>query len=205
MQQSEASRVEVRRRGRLGPGNRLATWSLVALPLLLSACWLRAGDAHVPSKPLTPADIKVGLTAKQFQLIYPEARLTPNGEWTRPGEISGLRGEWLYSFNRRSLSWYIFNSYEPDVNAATFKEYLDATRKTIAAFTLRYGSAANIEQGVTEFKNPEAGYGGYPVLSASWVSGQESVRIDYTVIAGGVGSAQLLFTVEYRRASAVTG
>lgn len=201
MRQSDASPSQGPRRGR----GRVAALSLIAITLLLSSCWLRGGGARTPSKPLTSADIKVGLTAKQFQLIYPEARLTPDGEWRRPGEVGGLIGEWLYSFNRRSLSWYIFNSYESDVNAATFKEYLDATRRTIAAFTQRYGVAESVQQGITEFKSPTSGYGGYPVLSASWVSGQESVRIAYSVIASSAGSAQLLFTVEYRRASAVSG
>jgi len=183
---------------------RLST--ILLIPIVLSGCgFIEAHRAQVPKKALTPADIAIGMSAADFLRIYPAAKISSNGQWELPGEIGGLRGTWIYSFNRRKLSWYIFNSYEPDVNKVTFVEYLDATKKAITAFNATYGQPDSTSRGLTEFKDPQAGFGGYPVISASWLKGRENVRIDYSVLAGGVGRAQLLFTVEYRWASSLAG
>lgn len=159
----------------------------------------RGAEAAKAPSHLTTADIAVGMTVKDFGSIFPGASIPTSGQWLRPDEIHGLRGQWTYSFDRNRLSWFVFNSYEPNVTAATFRRYLEATRKTIADFTQSYGRPDTVVRGVLVFKNPADGYPGYPVLKANWNTGSEQLRVDYSVLGSGQDHARLLFTVEFRR------
>lgn len=173
---------------------------LAAILAALAGCSADSGSkAEKPPAGLTTADIAVGMSARNFGSIFPGATIPASGQWARPDEIHGLRGQWTYSFDRSRLSWFVFNSYEPNVTAATFSRYLEATRKTIADLTRNYGRPADTVRGVLIFKNPADGYPGYPVLKASWNTGSEQLRVDYSVLGSGQEHAQLLFTVEYRR------
>lgn len=175
--------------------------ALLALSLVaLSGCFEKR-DQSPPagSKHLTPSDIIVGMGSQSFASIFPGAKIPNNGEWTRPDEIHGLRGEWTYSFNAKHLSWFVFNSYESNVTANTFKQYLDATRLALADFTKAYGTPRQSIRGILEFKDPRQGYPGYPVLKASWSTNKEKIRLDYSVLGNAQERAQLLFAVEYRK------
>lgn len=168
--------------------------------LSLSACF--GSDPKKDPKPspfLTTADITVGMSQQDFTSIFDGLTIPASDQWTRPGVIEGLRGEWTYSFHERRLSWFIFNSYEPAVNATTFREYLEAAQKTVASYTLQYGKPDQVIRGILQFKDPREGYPGYPVLKASWRTEHESLQVDYSVLGGAGESPQLLFTVEARK------
>ncbi len=174
--------------------------ALAVTVAVVSACFgsHENRDPAVPTN-LSTADIAVGMSVRDFGAIFPGAKIPATGQWTRPDEIHGLRGEWTYSFYRNRLSWFVFNSYESNVTVTTFREYLDATRKAIDSFTQDYGRPSETVRGVLEFKDPRAGYPGYPVLKASWSTGSENLRIDYSVLGNTQERPQLLFTVEVRR------
>lgn len=173
---------------------------LATAVLSLSACFNSdAKKDPKPSKFLTPADITIGMSQEDFSSIFDGLTIPANDQWTRPGEIQGLRGEWTYSFHDGHLSWFIFNSYGSEVDARTFRQYLEATQKTVASYTLKYGEPGQLIRGVREFKDPREGYPGYPVLKASWRTGDESLQVDYSVLGNDGENPQLLFTVEARR------
>lgn len=173
---------------------------LAAALAALAGCSADKGAKAVkPPAGLTAADIAVGMSSRDFGAVFPGATIPSSGQWVRPDEIHGLRGKWTYSFDRSRLTWFVFNSYEQNVTAATFRQYLEATRKTITDFTQSHGRPADTVRGVLVFKNPADGYPGYPVLKASWDTGSEKLRVDYSVLGSGQEHAQLLFTVEYRR------
>lgn len=175
--------------------------ALLALSLVaLSGCFEnRNQGSPAGSKHLSTSDIVVGMSSQSFASIFPGAKIPNNGEWTRPDEIHGLRGEWTYSFNAKHLSWFVFNSYESNVTANTFKQYLDATRLVMADFSKTYGAPEQSIRGILEFKDPREGYPGYPVLKASWSTSKEKIRLDYSVLGNAQERAQLLFAVEYRK------
>lgn len=181
-----------------------APWRLLALlsiaAVALSGCFATpANTTPRPGKSLTTVDIAVGMSSADFASIFPGATIPANGLWHRPDEIHGLRGEWTYSFYRKHLSWFVFNSYEANVTINTFREYLDATRKTLDSFTQDYGKPSAVVRGVLVFKDPREGYPGYPVLKANWKTGTENLRIDYSVLGNNTERPQLLFTVEVRK------
>lgn len=195
------SEIPVRRQQVTRPLSSFGILLVFAASLVtLAGCFAARGakSAKVPPH-LAISDIAVGMSVQDFGSIFPGAVIPVSGQWSRPDEIHGLRGQWTYSFNRSHLSWFIFNSYEPYVTVDTFRRYLDATRKTITSFTDIYGRPDEIVRGVLVFKNPADGYPGYPVLKASWNTGSENLRVDYSVLGNGQEHSQLLFTVEYRR------
>ncbi len=165
----------------------------------LAGCQAHGAPKTVPGKPPTLADVAVGMPYESFHSIFPQAKLTPDDEWSTPGELYGLEGDWTYSFDGRTLSWFIFNSYESSVNQVNFNVYLDATRRAIADYTSRFGEPAQVENGVTEFRDPAQGYSGYPVLKASWVAAKEKININFSLLGSGEGDSQFLFTIETRR------
>lgn len=173
---------------------------MAASLIALTGCFESRSHASPPTaKPLTTEDIAVGMTTRAFASIFPGAKIPVSGQWIRPDEIHGLRGEWTYSFDAKKLSWFVFNSYEATVNANTFRQYLDATRLTIAGYTTRYGNPSQTVRGVLEFKDPKRGYPGYPVLKSSWNTGTQEIRVDYSVLGNNREKAQLLFAVEVRK------
>lgn len=175
--------------------------AVLAMSLLtLSGCFdsSKKTDPAQP-KAITTADIAVGMDSTAFASLFPGAIIPPNGQWTRPDEIHGLRGEWTYSFYHHRLSWFVFNSYDSILSPTTFRQYLAATRLAIQDYTNRYGSPSQLMTGVLVFENPNHGYPGYPVLQASWNSGTENLRIEYSVLGGAREEPQLLFTIEVRR------
>jgi hypothetical protein len=172
---------------------------LSASLLTLSACLDPQNKEAPPSTiPPTTADIAVGMSARSFASIFPGAKIPANGQWIRSDESHGLRGEWTYSFYAKRLSWFVFNSFESSVTVNTFRRYLRATQSTVADFTTKYGSPLQATRGVLEFKDPRLGYPGYPVLKASWNTGSEKIRVDYSVLGNTNEKAQLLFTISVR-------
>lgn len=173
---------------------------LVTAAVVLSACFgANAKKDPKPAKYLTASDIEVGMSLEDFRAIFSEFSVPSDEQWTRPGEIQGLRGEWTYSFRDHHLSWFIFNSYSSEVNAGNFKAYMDATQKTVASYSRRYGKPDQVVRGVLQFKDPREGYPGYPVLRASWKMRNENLQVDYLVLGNTGERPQLLFTVEARR------
>lgn len=176
------------------------TITVCASILAFAGCF----QSHTPKDPvgrkgLTPADVAVGMTSQDFGSIFSGVKISANGEWTRPAEIHGLRGHWTYSFYKGKLSWFVFNSYDSTVNANTFRQYLEATQLSFKDYTETLGKPTQLVSGVLEFKNPRDGYPGYPVLTASWQTETENLRIEYSVLSSGREHAQLLFTVEVKR------
>ena len=179
----------------------LKVGALLTLSLVVLTGCFEKRDQSPPTgaKPLTVSDVVVGMSSQAFSSIFPGTKIPSNGEWTRPDEIHGLRGEWTYSFNAKHLSWFVFNSYESNVTVNTFRQYLDATKLAVADFTKTYGTPQQSIRGILQFKDPRQGYPGYPVLKASWSTANEKIRLDYSVLGNAQERAQLLFAVEYRK------
>jgi len=175
----------------------LAAIGIIAL--LLAACDSRNAPKNGRPKALTTDSIAIGMSLAEFYEIFPQARLSSDGEWSRPDELFGLRGDWTYSFYHKRLGWYLFNSYQPHVDRTNFDLYLTATRNAIKAYTDQFGEPAQVVDGILEFKNPSQGYSGYPVLKASWRTKKQMLRVDFTLLGSAGEQYQFLFTVEVSR------
>lgn len=169
------------------------------LAMLLAACDGRHDAKAAAKKALTPDDIAIGMSLTDFRSIFPQVRLTPDGEWNRPDELFGLRGDWTYSFYHNRLAWYIFNSYQSQVDKTNFDLDLIAARTAIKVYTERLGEPLSVLDGILAFQDPAKGYSGYPVTKATWRSKGETIRVDFSVIGTGGEQNQLLFTVEVSR------
>lgn len=169
------------------------------LLLLLAACDSRDAHKNSHAKTLTTDNIAIGMSLDDFYDIFPQARLSADGEWSRPDELFGLRGDWTYSFYHKRLSWYLFNSYQSHVDQPNFDLYLTATRNAIKGYTDSLGEPTQVVDGILEFKNPAQGYSGYPVLKALWKSKERTLRVDFALLGSAGEQYQFLFTVEMSR------
>jgi len=169
------------------------------IAFFFAACDSRSADKGDHAKTLTADNIAIGMSLADFHAIFPQARLSSDGEWSRPDELFGLRGDWTYSFYHKRLGWYLFNSYQSQVDKANFDLYLTATRNAVKAYTDRLGEPAQVVDGILDFKNPAQGYSGYPVLKALWKAKDRTLRVDFTLLGSAGEQYQFLFTVEVSR------
>ena len=167
--------------------------------LLLAACDSRNAHENGHTKTLTTDNIAIGMSLADFYAIFPQARLSSDGEWSRPDELFGLRGDWTYSFYHQRLGWYLFNSYQSHVDRTNFDLYLTATRNAIKAYSDQFGEPTQVVDGILDFKSPSQGYSGYPVLKASWRTKEQTLRVDFTLLGSAGEQYQFLFTVEVSR------
>lgn len=124
--------------------------------------------------------IAIGMSFTEFQNIYPEAVLSADGQWEYEASLHGVDGTWIYSFSNRRLSWFVFNAYEPEISSETFQLCLEATRRLIGEYSMRYGKPAEEIRGIEQYRDPKLlPHAGYSVLEAKWAAESSVVEVQF--------------------------
>jgi len=107
-----------------------------------------------------------------------------------------LEDEWTYFFSEGILESYIFSKYSrrDEVTEENFNKCLQATEKTIDAYTKKYGKPILVESEGKEFRDPaEDHHWGYDVLKAKWKTKDSWIVVEFDFFGG---KAQYFFLVK---------
>ncbi len=155
---------------------------LVILPFLLvaSGCAGEQEEKAAAGPGSGERVITIGMSFTEFKSIYPEAVLSDDGQWEYEDSLHGVDGTWIYSFSDRRLSWFVFNAYEPEISGETFQRCLEATRRLIGEYSMRYGKPAKETRGIEQYRDPKLlPHAGYSVLEARWSAGSSMVEVQF--------------------------
>jgi hypothetical protein len=149
-------------------------------------------DVSEPGHPAfleIPGSLRIGMNTRQFLILHQGLKsLQLENQWQRLETVRGLEGMWAFQFKNGKLDWYNWSTdiRNEDVNEATFKKCLTATRALIADFTNRYGKPASVG-GNAHFIDPmKRSHTGYVVTFAIWNIAETSFRIRFE-FEGGKG------------------
>ncbi len=162
--------------------------------LTLSSCLNQSAVQNKEQNQQIPFEL--GMSEEDFLDSFPDARKRPEDQYLRNSREFGIRGEWLYSFHKGRLGWYIFSAQETDISEANFNRTFEAANRIIESYRSIYGSPWREDSGYTVYLDPKIKtHRGYKVRGAHWKTEKGELVVDFTFLGNG-GVYSLLLTVQ---------
>ncbi|MBN2891562.1 MAG: hypothetical protein JXL97_06835 [Bacteroidales bacterium] len=143
---------------------------------------------------------KIGMEFSQFSTEFPEVvnnETNGNRQYGYETQIQGLDGGWAYDFKDNKLIWFMYNSYNDQINQANFDKYLEVTQSIIAEFKQKYGEPTELEFENKTFIDPYIEHHwGYDVIKAVWRTPEMDFEISFDFM-GGKGEYNFIFKMEF--------
>lgn len=116
-----------------------------------------------------------------------------NKQYTKQQNLSGISGQWTYSFSNGHLDWFLYDSYCDEISRENFEKYLELTKRIIDDFKTIYGEPDAFEFDNKNYKDPYTQrHWGYDVMTAVWRTENTDFRVLFT-FKGGKGEYHFLF------------
>lgn len=144
---------------------------------------------------------KTGMEFSQFSNEFPEVvnnETNGNKQYVYNAQIQGLDGSWAYNFSNNKLEWFIFDSYNDQINQNNFDKYLEVTQSIISQFKQKYGDPTEFEFENKTYIDPYVEHHrGYNVIYAIWRTSEMDFKI-YFDFTGGKATYNFIFKMEFQ-------